>query len=322
MTIGNGLHIGVCKPKMGVYYNYMEQNTAKHFVLQLGSLVSLYLSLSFLLVLLFGIINLVLPNAAESYYNIDDYSRSVRLGIAMVVVFFPTYIVLTRTVNRLRRESVDAKYLSLTKWLLYLSLLIGGGILLGDLATVIMTFLSGDITERFIFKATSVLVIIGLAFHYYLQDARGVWVKNEQKSIMFGVGATIAVCVAVVYGFAHIETPAVVQAMKLDEKQVQDLQLIQSTIESVMLISSSTLPATLEDAFNGFPVPLAPQDRPTYRYEITATGFKLCATFSSDSQPGMFNTYSVPVDITRPIKNPENWQYKAGDYCFDRIVSK
>ncbi|MEN9922388.1 MAG: hypothetical protein RL097_665, partial [Candidatus Parcubacteria bacterium] len=39
----------------------MENHTAKHFVLQLGSLASLYLSLSFLLVLLFGVINLIFP---------------------------------------------------------------------------------------------------------------------------------------------------------------------------------------------------------------------------------------------------------------------
>ena len=44
----------------------MENHTAKHFVLQLGSLVSLYLSLSFLIVLIFGVINKMFPDAADT----------------------------------------------------------------------------------------------------------------------------------------------------------------------------------------------------------------------------------------------------------------
>jgi hypothetical protein len=49
----------------------MKNNTPKHFALQLGSLISLYLSLTFLLVLLFGLINLKFPDAAEGYYMIE-----------------------------------------------------------------------------------------------------------------------------------------------------------------------------------------------------------------------------------------------------------
>jgi hypothetical protein len=37
--------------------------------------------------------------------------------------------------------------------LVYLSLLVGGGVLLGDLVAVILAFLNGEITTRFILKA-------------------------------------------------------------------------------------------------------------------------------------------------------------------------
>ena len=298
----------------------MEHNTAKHFVLQLGSLISLYLSLSFLIVLLFGVVDLLLPNPSEGYWAVESATGNVRLGIAMVVVFFPTYLILTRLVNSIRRENKNATYLTLTRWLIYVSLLIGGGVLLGDLATVIVSFLNGDITLRFIYKALTVLLTTGIAFQYYILDVQGFWLKNEKKSVIYGVGAITMVLLAVSFGFNNIATPATVQAQKLDEKQIQDLQQIQWKIESELDLNNK-LPATLVDLYAEFPVPTAPEGREPYTYEVTESGFKLCATFSAPSIVAD-NIYPEPVDLTRPIKGLSNWQYKDGRYCFERVVKK
>lgn len=296
----------------------MENHTPKHFVLQLGSLISLYISLGFLLSLLFGIINLKFPDATEGYWALESASSAVRLGIAMVIVFFPTYLVLTRLVNKLRRQEKNSSYLNLTKWLVYLSLLIGGGVLLGDLVAVIMTFLEGEVTQRFIFKALAVLLVVGLAFHYYILDARGFWLKNESKSVMYGYGALLAAFIAVAFGFSYIETPTQVREMKLDETQVSDLQSIQWKVEEALALSSTT-PTSLTSLYGDFEAPTAPEGRAGYVYERTDTGFKLCATFSRDSiQPegGFAPSYAPDMKI----KNPDNWAYKAGEYCFDRTV--
>jgi hypothetical protein len=100
---------------------YMENNTAKHFVLQLGSLITLYLSIAFLLVLLFNIINLLYPDAVDSYWQIESSSEGVRLGIAMLLVFFPTYLILTRKVNQLDdKMSVVLIQVLLNGWFIYL----------------------------------------------------------------------------------------------------------------------------------------------------------------------------------------------------------
>lgn len=295
-------------------------NTPKHFALQLGSLISLYLSLSFLLVLLFGIINLKFPDATEGYWAIESASSSVRLGIAMVIVFFPTYLVLTRLVNKERRTKNADQYLSLTKWLIYASLTLGIGALLVDLAVVIMAFLEGEITTRFIYKAAAVVVVLGAAVHYYILDARGYWLSHESKSIMFGIGAGIVAFTAVAFGFSYVESPAGARAMRLDYQQVTDLRNIQWQVDSYMSLSSSSLPATLEEAYqdSGATLPVAPEDREPYSYEVTDRGFSLCATFAYDSVPDEF-TQSF-VDPMARIKNPEQWNYTAGRYCFDRIV--
>ena len=297
----------------------MKNNTPKHFALQLGSLISLYLSLTFLLVLLFGLINLKFPDATDGYYMIESASNSVRLGIAMVLVAFPTYLILTRLVNKIRRTDTHEQYLSLTKWLIYLSLVIAIGALLIDLVIVINTFLQGEITSRFIFKALAVLVILGAAVHYYILDARGFWVKNESKSIMFGIGALLVAFVSIAYGLAYIESPASVRAMKLDQTQITDLQNIQYKIEEV-LGNTKTLPATLNTAFGEFDAPTAPEDRTAYTYVVTADGFELCATFAHDSIGDQFT--GPKFDTMALISNGNDWQYKTGNYCFKRVVKK
>lgn len=297
------------------------ENTPRNVILQVGSLIALYLTASFLLTLVFGLINITYPSPSESYWEIESATESIRLGIAMIIVFFPTYLVLTRLMNRYRRVENGALYQNITKWLIYLSLLIGGLVLLGTLVTTIHAFLNGDLTTRFLLKAGAVLVVVGMAFHYYLLDARGFWVKEERKSVMFGVGAVLLVFLAIAFGLKNIETPSVVREMKLDEAQINDLRNIQYQVESFMVLSSSTLPATLDVAYQdvGMNVPAAPEGREDYTYEKTDKGFKLCATFSRDSVPNEYVNTSY-IDPAAKIKNPENWNYKEGRYCFERVV--
>ncbi len=299
----------------------MENHTAKHFVLQLGSLASLYLSLSFLLVLIFGLVNLLFPDAADSVWEAENASSMVRIGIAMTMVFFPTYLTLTRLVNTTRRKDPQGSYLGLTKWLIYLSLLVGGAALLVDLVVVIMTFLEGDITLRFILKAGAVVLVVGAAFYYYLLDARGYWLKNERKSIIFGLGAIAVAATALVFGFANIETPAEVREQKIDETQISDLREIQWRIQDELTLSGR-LPATLDELEGGL-IPEAPESRPAYVYELTEKGFKLCATFNQASKEGELFGRPITFESSIPtIVNPDNWQHEAGEACFERVVKQ
>jgi Domain of unknown function (DUF5671) len=297
----------------------MENNTAKHTVLQLGSLITLYLSISFLVVLLFSIINLRFPDAAEGYWQIESASSSVRLAIAMLLVFFPTYLVLTRQVNQNRRKETSTFYHGLTKWLIYLSLLVGGGVLLGDGVAVILGFLEGDLTTRFVLKALVLMLVVGAAFYYYLQDARGYWLSKEKQSRLYALGMGVVVIASIVTGFFHSQTPSAIREMNLDTAQITDLQQIQWKIEEALAVSSSTAPASLEEAYDGFPIPKAPEDREAYTYEVTDQGFKLCATFSHDSNTEQ-EMWGSAFDKTALIKNGNNWQYKEGRYCFERVV--
>lgn len=295
----------------------METNTAKHFALQLGALVALYASLSSLLVLLFGVINIAFPDELDNAYAYESAQSSIRFAIAILIVSFPTYLGLTRVVNTGRRTQGEA-YLTLTRWLIYLSLLIGGAVLLGDLVAIINAFLNGEITVRFVLKALAVFVVIGAAAYYYVLDARGYWNDHEKRSIQYGAAATVAVVAALIVGFLNIETPQVVREMRLDQQQVNDLQDMQFRIEEYYR-SNDELPEAVNDLYVGIPVPEAPAGREAYVYETSGTStYQLCATFvhptqlSSDERPVRVLPSSAPLNY--------NWDHTAGRVCFDRTV--
>lgn len=288
----------------------------RNFALQLGALICLYVSIGSIIALLFGLINLSFPDAAY-YWEAQSATDSIRFSLAMLVVFFPAYIVLTRIVNKLRRADVEGAYLSVTKWLVYLSLLIAGGVLLGDLVSVIYTFLNGEITVRFILKVLVILLWLGLAFYYYLKDVQGYWVTHEKESKLFGLATIIAVAVIVVLGFLNIETPEAVREMRIDDAQVSDLQSIHYQIQEYYFVQGA-LPANLEEAYGDLPIPAAPEDRAPYTYEIeTDTTYTLCANFVHSSPEDAYNRIAVPI-----TEKNYNWQHKEGNWCFERVVEQ
>jgi len=302
----------------------MNNHTAKHFVLQLGSLIALYLSLAFFLVLTFGFINLRFPDATDGPWQLESAASSIRIGFAMVVVFFPTYLVLTRMVNKNRRASNDTSYLGLTKWLIYLSLLVAGLTLLGDMVAVIMGFLEGELTMRFLLKALAVAVVTGAAFFYYIKDAQGFWLTREKLSYVYaGVAATLITAV-LVSALAYIPNPAKVREMKIDNQSVGALQDMQWRIEDYYR-ANEALPADLQELFGEFDVPTAPEGRPDYTYTVTSEeepAFQLCATFAYDQNDVSSNYRPMDGMMQSSIRGNYNWDYKAGEWCFDRTIDK
>jgi hypothetical protein len=305
----------------------MNNHTAKHFVLQLGSLIALYLSLAFFLVLTFGFINLRFPDATDGIWQLESAASSIRIGFAMVVVFFPTYLVLTKMVNKNRRDSNDTSYPGLTKWLIYLSLLVAGLTLLGDLVAVIMGFLEGELTMRFLLKALAVAVVTGAAFFYYIKDAQGFWLTRAKPSYVYAAVASALVAAVLVAALAYIPNPAKVREMKVDNQVVGDLQTIQWRIESHYL-RFDELPKTIEAMYLEIPAednpPTAPEGRAAYAFTITdveENRYQLCGDFKYDSHK-LDNQYrpAYPAENAVYWKN-DNWEFKAGEWCFDRVIN-
>lgn len=295
----------------------MKGYTPKSFVLQLGSLIALYASITGLLILLFSIINLQFPDEAASYYESQSARESIRIAIAMLVVIFPAFVALTRVSHQERRRHESGDYTLLAKWLVYLSLLAGGAALLGDLVTLIIYFLNGEITIRFILKIVVFFAVIASAFTYFLYDVRGYFNHQEERSLQIAGVTAVVVVAAIIAGFMHIETPAEVREIKLDEQEITDLQLIQARIEEYYLVRGG-FPETIDDLFIGETLPHAPTGRPEYRYVLTGDrSYELCATFAAESQ----DLGRYPTEIFPMKTNNYSWDHGIGEKCFERVIT-
>lgn len=299
----------------------METNTARNFALQLGSLIALYIALSAIVAVVFSVINIMYPDPVEGYWAYDSAQQGIRFGVAMLIVFFPTYIILTRFVNQIRRKETGA-YLTLTKWLVYLSLLVGGGILLGDFVAIILTYLNGEITLRFILKAITLCFVIGAAFYYYILDARMYWNTHEKHSQVYAAGASIIIVGVLTLGFLNSDTPSQVREMRFDEQQVTDLSDMQWRIEDHYTINKA-LPEDLSTLYVGIPVPTAPEGRDPYTYTVLGEDtYELCAIFAHESANGRTGMKPIPAMSDENVStNPyNNWDHGAGKTCFKRMA--
>ncbi len=289
-------------------------NKPKQFTIQLGALLTLYASITSLLVLLFNIININFPDAAEAYYVSESARGAIRVSMGFLFVMFPTYLLLTRLSNQDRRKNSGGEYYVFTKWLVYLSLLVAGGVLLGDLITLIIYFLNGEITTRFILKVILLLFVVSIAAYYYLLDLRGYFIDHVRHSIYFGIGVTILTLATLVYGYSLIETPAEVRERRIDDRQVEALQDMQWRIEEHYRMNKA-LPVNISDVYSVSDVPEAPTDRAGYEYKvIDKNNYELCATFAYSSESSTMS----PMMMYK--EQNYNWEHEAGNWCFERVA--
>jgi hypothetical protein len=300
----------------------MSKTTPKNFILQIGALIALYVSVTAILILIFSVTNLKFPDAAASSWETSSAREAVRGSIAMLLVFFPAFLVFTRLSNQDRRKYTQGEYNTLARWAVYASILGGILILLGDLVTLINFFLNGEITQRFLIKVFALIIVVGLTLHYYILDIRGFFKKRADKAMYFAFGALSLVIVSLAYGYSYIETPSEVRAQRIDQQQISDLQDIQWRIDD-WYVANKTVPDTLTDLYNGQKLPTAPEEREAYTYnKEDSTHYELCATFerSSGDSEDRFSAMVKPIDNGSLLFNNNNWEHEAGRKCFQRII--
>lgn len=294
------------------------KTTPRDFFLYLGAMATLYISAVSLVMLLFEYIDALYPDPLQGY--IDMYSSSMRFAIASLIVVFPLYVALTKKLNHDLRAHPEKKEIRVRKWLIYLTLFIGGAVLAGDLIALINTFLGGELTTRFVLKVLVVLIVVGGAFKYYYFDLKGKWEQEPNMARMVGWVALAFVCASIVAGFFVIGSPQTQRLMRFDQVRLSDLQNIQYQIVNYWQLKER-LPATLaemEDPLTGFIVPKDPSTNESYVYRATAPlTFELCATFKTESRGDAKST--VPYPVMNGFEN-ENWKHGIGEACFSRTI--
>ncbi len=242
---------------------------------------------------------------SPTYYpGYDIYSAAE--SMASVLVAFPIYLLVSRSVLRDGRGHPEQLQSPVRKWLTYMALVIAACVFIGDLIAALTYFLRGEITSRFLAKAFVVLVISGGIFFYYFgglrrserSEVHGKWSRDRW---MAGL-STVVAAVMLILGFFHIGAPSTQRTLRADARRVQDLYMLSSRIYNVWS-SAHKLPEHLDELRD---VALAdPITREGYQYQVKdASKYELCATFAMSSGKN------------QTLQRTSAWSHQAGRQCF------
>lgn len=148
------------------------RTSPKDFFLNLFAIVSLYVSVAGFLTIVFQIANLSLPDPLESGWHPEEFTQRLRVGIALLIVAFPSYLGVVTAMYRINQKTPEKWTLGIRRWLGWFTLFIAAVVIMIDLIVLIHDVLGGELRLRFILKSISVLFIMIAIFGYYLWDLR------------------------------------------------------------------------------------------------------------------------------------------------------
>jgi Domain of unknown function (DUF5671) len=128
--------------------------------------------------LVFTLLDKYLPDyiVGGGFYSNTSYSISTQL--ASIIVALPVYLYTMSIIMRDIEKSPEKADSGVRKWLTYIALLITAGVLIGDVITFLAYLLRGELTERFVLKVVTVVILAGGIFWYYLTT-----LKQEKQTV-------------------------------------------------------------------------------------------------------------------------------------------
>lgn len=298
-----------------------EHASPRDFFLHLLSTLALYLSAVGLLTLLFQFVNYFFPDpVTDPFYQLDSMRGAVRWGIALIVIVFPIYAWTIYFLGRVYKKDPSARNVRVRKWLNYFTLFVASVVIIGDLISLLLRFLEGELTVRFSLKIVAILFVAGSIFWYYLKT-----IHHEKKSMALRIFsyAVIAVAAASVVGaFFLIGTPQDERLRRLDSQRVDVLHESARVIEQYYA-ENEMLPEnydTVRNMLTPYTRDLLEKNNIEIEYTPADTyEYTLCTTFdkaSSEVQryPRLEPIYQEQV--------PYDWSHDAGRVCFDRTIPR
>lgn len=292
-------------------------NNAKFAFWYLLSLVALiFMALSTGQVI-FQIINKYITDFSSGYAYTFSL-ETLKFAISSLIISIPLYFLTARQIER----SLEAKELDkdagVRRWLTYLILFASSVVIIVWLIITINNFLGGELAQKFLFKALTVIVIAGGVFSYYLYDIRRSEIKKKDQVVMIcaiiGLVITIA---ALVVAFMINESPREARARRHDIEVLGHFSQIDATINSYFA-DKKQLPNSLDDLKDQIPYLNAaalkdPESGIPYQYHKNSDNeYELCATFKSDNTEPEHQTDYIYTDT---------WPHRIGEQCLKQTVT-
>lgn len=320
----------------------------------LGIGITLVMSVTNILQIVFTAIDRKFTDVLGTGAYIDIYSSDVRMAIASLIVMYPIYLALSWYTAKDIAKFLYKRDLTIRKVVIYTTLFVTAGTLIGTLISIIYTYLGGDLTARFAWKAVAVAVVAIAVGWYYLYSVRRDYSLKTSVPVIASIVATILVIGSIVWSVSIIGTPSEMRAKRIDSQRLSDLSSLQQQIFSHFQ-TTDKLPLTiaeLNNAFAGYVVPTDPITKESYVYKvvqqpvvknnyttnqkelITPAIFELCANFditrdnNGEVRGGKSPGPISPIDLSYSISNyyyesdqSPFWNHGTGRVCFKRIIS-
>src|SRR3989344_9550441 len=159
----------------------INKNLPRDVFLYLLSIITLIASAISFGILVFQYINIYFPDIINNYYvSASSYFSTIRQSLATLIVIFPVYVWVSRFLKKDIDENPEKRELKIRKWLLYLTVFVAALVIIGDLVTLINTFLNGELTMRFILKVLTIFFVAGSVFSHYYFELRELKAKSKK----------------------------------------------------------------------------------------------------------------------------------------------
>lgn len=317
------------------------------FFLCLGTLITLVTSVVSFLNLVFNTLDKQFPDVLNStyQYGYSTYDfESIRIALATLIIFFPIFIVVSYFWRKMMIKEMSHIDEIIKKWVIYIILFLSAIVVAVDLVTLVKYFVSGEITNRFIYKVITTLVVVIIIGFYYILLLRSKKESQIKAGMIFGGIGVVLVIISIWYSFSIMGSPAKQRMLRLDDKRLSDLQSIQSQVINYWQ-QKEKLPENLEDLSNpmtGYSLPVPPKFDNGEKYEYIIKNkndlsFELCATFDLPIPKGWREGQSyygggiMPMSDMKEISSVsypysggmnESWDHQVGRTCFERVIDK
>lgn len=150
------------------------KTSPKDFFLHVLAIITLYASAVSFGTLIFQLINIWIPDPLKQdmYYPVDQFYRSLRYSISVVIIMFPAYIATMWYLQKQFQQAPEKRNARIRKWLIYFTLFAATVIILISLISLINHLLNGELTIHFFLKLVTIMVISWAIFLYYLTDIK------------------------------------------------------------------------------------------------------------------------------------------------------
>jgi len=299
------------------------KSSPKDVFMYLLAIGVLYVSVVSFIALLHQYINFIFPDLLNYYYY-TGILNTILWSTSALIVVFPTYLLLSWLLNRDIAREPEKKELRIRRWLIYFTLFISAITIIVDLISLIYNFLGGELTIRFLLKVLVIFLVAAAVFGFYIWDLRRKDIMKSMKTRIIAGVASAVVLISIFGGFFITGTPVHQRQVRLDERRVGDLQMIQNEIVNYWM-QKGEIPESLdvlENDITGFKPPVDPETNAAYEYRIVdPLTFELCAVFKTSTSYAVQTYKGIPEQIT-PYYDPyqQNWNHDKGRVCFVRKI--